>query len=257
MRYELYIDSGGWAHRLHPITKMVALAVIFITALLFSHPLFLLPLFLFILILPFTTSIPSALRRFAFPLIALAIICFLLWTLLSYPMLRGTLRNESLILGIPQRAFIYASAMTLRIITMVLAGIVFFATTTTDELCTALVKMRVPQSVAFALTLSLRLFPAFVESALRILDAQRSRGLRISGNPIRRTVAYVPLIIPVFINSLQQIHRLSLAIEARGYNPTRRRTFSIKLSFGIIDTILVTLSLSALVAAITVRLLIG
>jgi len=204
MQYELYIDRGCWVHHLHPATKMVGLLVVFAVALLFNHPLFLLPLFLFVFILPFTTGVASALKRFALPLAMLAILCFVLWSVFSLPS-GADARANTLLFGIPQDALVYASAMTLRIITMVLAGITFFATTTVDEFCTALVRMRVPQSVAFAFTLSLRLFPAFVQSAFRILDAQRSRGLKMSGNPIRRTLAYIPLIIPVFINSLHQM----------------------------------------------------
>ena len=254
MQYELYIDRGRWVHRLHPATKMVGLLVVFAVALLFNRPLLLLPLFLFVFILPFTTGVASALKRFAFPLAMLAALCFVLWSIFSLPS-SGDTPTRRLLFGIPQAALEHASAMTLRIITMVLAGISFFATTTVDEFCTALVRMRVPQPVAFAFTLSLRLFPAFVQSAFRILDAQRSRGLKMSGNPIRRTLAYIPLIIPVFINSLHQMHRLSLAIESRGYNPNRKRTSFLELRFRAADGVFIALSLCALAASILLRVL--
>jgi len=256
VRYELYIDKDAWMQRRHPVTKMTVLVVVFAISLIFNQPLPLLPLLVLVLLLTFTTGAATALRRFAFPLATLALLCFVLWTVIGSLGVSGGAGLRLIWFNVPPAAVLHAVAMTLRIIAMVLAGILFFATTTADELRAALVKMKVPQPMAFAITLSLRLFPAFVQSSFRILDAQRSRGLRISGNPIRRTVAYIPLIIPVFMNSLEQIRRLSLAIEARGYRPGRPRTSFLRLRFGVIDVVAIALALAALGIAISARLLI-
>ena len=253
MRYSLYVDKDRWMHGLHPGTKLLALLSVFAVAAVLLRPAHVLVPFCVVLVAPFTTGVAGAFRKFAFPLVAVGLLCFVLWAVFAPTPADARPCLTVFGLELSRDALLFAAAMTMRILTMIMVGVLFFATTTFEEFCAALMKMGLPQPVAFAVALSLRLFPTFVQNAFRILDAQRSRGLRLAGNPLRRVLAYVPLIIPVFVNSVERMHRLSLAIETRGYRPGRRRTSILEFRFGIADVLVLLFCLGGLACAVVVR----
>ncbi|HYD48017.1 MAG TPA: energy-coupling factor transporter transmembrane component T, partial [Terriglobales bacterium] len=64
--------------------------------------------------------------------------------------------------------------------------------------------------------------PVFVDSALTVIQAQRSRGFAFErGNLLERGRRYVPVIVPVFIGALRRADGMAMALEARGF---QRRT---------------------------------
>src|SRR5208282_4743070 len=79
-------------------------------------------------------------------------------------------------------------------------------------------RMRVPYRVSFAISLSFRLVPLFIDSALTVVDAQRLRGYDFdAGGPLERVRRYVPVIIPVFMGALRKANNMAMALEARGF----------------------------------------
>jgi energy-coupling factor transport system permease protein len=63
-----------------------------------------------------------------------------------------------------------------------------------------------------------------LDKANRILDAQQARGLRASGSFGARGRAIVPLLGPLIIGSLIDVRERSLALEARAFGASGKRT---------------------------------
>jgi energy-coupling factor transport system permease protein len=99
------------------------------------------------------------------------------------------------------------------------------------------------------MTLAFRLVPAFLESTMTVVQAQRCRGFNFDeGNVVQRIRRYVPVIVPVFIGALRRADGMAMALEARGFQSGRQRTALEEYRFRGRDVIglLVALALTAL-----------
>ncbi len=68
-----------------------------------------------------------------------------------------------------------------------------------------LARLGVPYRARFAITLSFRLAPLFIDSYLTVVDAESLRGLDFGrGRIIDRLKRYAPVVIPVFMGALAQ-----------------------------------------------------
>jgi energy-coupling factor transport system permease protein len=65
------------------------------------------------------------------------------------------------------------------------------------------------------LMLSLKLLPLVKDEAIKIINAQKSRGLNFKSLNFSRT--YFPVMIPLFSKTLERSNRLALAMESRGF----------------------------------------
>lgn len=85
---------------------------------------------------------------------------------------------------------------------------------------------RVPvDKIALVMSIALRFVPTLFDQTLKIMNAQRSRGADFNdGGLIKRAKAIAPLLVPLFISSLEIAVDLSTAMEARGYRDSRGRT---------------------------------
>lgn len=79
--------------------------------------------------------------------------------------------------------------------------------------------------LALMLSIALRFVPTLMDEAESIMNAQRARGVEFNeGNIISRIKAFVPLLIPLFINAIKRAIELGDAMEARGYRGGDNRT---------------------------------
>ena len=79
--------------------------------------------------------------------------------------------------------------------------------------------LRVPvEDIATIFTIALRFIPLTAEEAEKIMVAQTARGAKFNtGGPIRRVKAWVPVIIPLFVNLFRRADDLASAMESRCY----------------------------------------
>jgi energy-coupling factor transport system permease protein len=81
------------------------------------------------------------------------------------------------------------------------------------------------EELALMLSIALRFVPTLMDEAQSIMNAQRARGVEFNeGNIAKRVFAYVPLLIPLFINAIKRAIELGDAMEARGYRGGEGRT---------------------------------
>lgn len=121
----------------------------------------------------------------------------------------------------------------LRIVLLVVATSLLTLTTTPLQLTDALERLMRPLArfgfpagdVAMMLTVALRFIPTTAEEADRIIVAQSARGARFDeGGPLQRARAYVPVLVPLFVNLFRRAEDLATAMEARCYHGGEGRT---------------------------------
>lgn len=107
-----------------------------------------------------------------------------------------------------------------------------------ESLLKPLKKLKVPvQEIALILSISLRFVPTLMQETEKIMNAQRARGVDFSsGSLIQRMKKVVPLLIPLFISSIDRADQLAVAMTARGYRGGDSRTKLRQLLWGKLDT---------------------
>ena len=95
----------------------------------------------------------------------------------------------------------------------------------------ALEKARIPYEFNFAFITAIRFVPVLADEAQTIMDAQRSRGLELDkGNFLKRIRNYIPILLPLIINSIRRSLELAEAMESRAFGATEHRTNLYELS---------------------------
>ena len=99
--------------------------------------------------------------------------------------------------------------------------------------------------IAMVISLALRFIPTILEETERIMKAQASRGVDIKNGSIKEKIsAVVSLIIPLLVSEITRSKELANAMEARGYDPDKKRTRYKVLKFKWLDLMaLIVLSL--------------
>ena len=124
----------------------------------------------------------------------------------------------------------FALANFLKLGTMMVAGLVLLATTPVEELFLGLVRLHLPYPGAFAFALALRWVPEIFATAVRVREAQEARGLRWEGGGVwQRLRRHLPLLAPIFLLTLRRSQTMAWALEARGFQISRSRTYLLEI----------------------------
>jgi energy-coupling factor transport system permease protein len=143
---------------------------------------------------------------------------------------------------------------------LILIITLFSAVTSTAEtvhglasLLRPLQHLRLPvQDLVLMIQVSLRFLPLLAREAERIAKSQASRGAEWGtgrSGLLRRARQALPILIPLFLVSLQRAESLAIAMEARGYRSHGERTSLVQLRFHLKDAVAL-LGCGALAAAI-------
>ncbi|MCF3653912.1 MAG: energy-coupling factor transporter transmembrane protein EcfT [Aigarchaeota archaeon] len=171
----------------------------------------------------------------------LLIIAFLLWSFMHEWSLFQ--RHES---GINLQLGVF---MSLRLFLILLTSLGFIATIGMRDLVNALNSFRLPYKAVFVLGLTMRHLHTIAEDYKAIKEAQSSRGLELDkGSLFRRIKNYVPVLIPLFVRSIENAERLTLAMELRAFSLNRKRSLGRELK--ILDLVVIVGFISALTLAI-------
>lgn len=126
----------------------------------------------------------------------------------------------------------------------------FAGTTEAEEFELALTRLGVPWSFAFLLSLTLRLVPEMRQRFQVIEDAQRSRGADLSGGPIDRIRARIPMVLPFLVAVIRYGFELSEVLTARGFDDIEDRTSLIQIEHRPADYVLYIVALVVLVIGV-------
>lgn len=227
-----YIPTNSFIHRLDPRTKLAA-AVIFIFAVSYSRSIIpCLVLFGTSLMIARLARIPTSyvMRgiRLGLPLLALVFTVQLFFQGWAEP--AGRVFFEWGWIRITRYSLQLITIGLLRIICFIFITSLITMTSTTTELTHGIEKILHPfrrfgvpsHELALINMIALRFVPTFAEEMERVMKAQASRCADLDGNqkfwrPDKAAQAYLPLIVPLFINAFRRAEELVLAMEARCY----------------------------------------
>jgi len=218
----LYLDRHSILHTLHPVTKIVALALLFALPFYSTDPLIVSAAFAFAGVVLIIARATPNLRKAILLMALLALSSTVLWSVFA-PGQTKILRLG--FVSVTRESLAYGLAMALRLNAVILAGLAFLSCTRIEELTWALHKIGVPYALSFALSLAFRLVSLFFQTTHGIVQAQKARGLDLdSGSVFSRIRKYVPLLIPVFVYGVRNVDLMAMALESRGFRATSRRT---------------------------------
>jgi energy-coupling factor transport system permease protein len=112
---------------------------------------------------------------------------------------------------------------------------------------------RIPaHEIAMMMTIALRFIPTLTEETEKIIKAQLARGADFeSGGLVKRIQNFLPIIIPLFINSFHRADELAIAMESRCYHGGEGRTHYRQLIINHIDIIFMIITLIVLLISST------
>ena len=225
-----YLPYDSFVHKLDPRVKIICSLLYIITIFFADNFITYIPFVAIIVILVYLAKIPpKALLRSIRPLI---------WILLITGAINlFTTKGEVLFqigpLTATMEGLIRTLFMLIRLVLIVIATSLLTYTTSPMELTFGLEKLFSPLKrfgfpageLAMMISISLRYIPTLFEEANKIKLAQMARGADFeSGNIINRAKNMIPLLVPLFINSINRSDELATAMEARLYRIGRDRT---------------------------------
>ncbi|MDD3581316.1 MAG: energy-coupling factor transporter transmembrane component T [Desulfobacca sp.] len=181
-------------------------------------------------------------------LITLLVLTILIWSFLAHG-------PTPLGFGVTWESLAFGVATALKLVSMLVAGVVLLSTTRVEEIFLALVKLRLPYPACFAFAMALRWVPEVLDTALRVKEAQQARGLDLeSGGRGSRLKRHIPLLVPIFLLTLRRSQTMAWALEAKGFNCGRQRTYLLDIRFTGKDFLALTLGLMILGGFVAVHL---
>jgi energy-coupling factor transport system permease protein len=249
----IYSPGGSALHRLHPLTKMAATALIVVAAYLLPGLLSPLALFLVVLLLAYTSGIMgSFLRPVLLGLLPITLSLFLIQGILfpppgATPLPVGPIR-------LTREGLAFAFLISTRLLTFTSAILLLLRTTHPADLVFALTERGLPRSIGYILLVTLQIAPDMIGRATAILEAQRSRGLETQGG-VRPLRALVPLLGPLVVGALVDVEERAMALESRAYTAPGPKTSLRELVDTTGQRIARWLMLLGLAALIAVRLI--
>jgi energy-coupling factor transport system permease protein len=220
----MFFQSGASpVHRLNPTTKLVmALAV---TTTAFAVPVVWAPLVLLLVVLVPAVLVAGVQRPFTRLLLLFSapvvLVIFLLQGLF-FP--EGTtVLAEFGPASVTSEGLLFAAQTSLRLVVMLGSFLFLLLTTHPGVLMSAMVERGMSPNTSYVISATLQIVPAFRARAQNVLRAQQARGLDTTGFR-RRVRALLPLVGPLLLGSLADLEERAVAMEARAFGSTARRT---------------------------------
>jgi energy-coupling factor transport system permease protein len=189
------------------------------------------------------------------------VILAILQILFSVPLESDLILWHFLGIDITRRAVGSALMLLARFSVLILLLNGFAMTLSTSQITAALFyllkpleKLRFPvNDLIMVVQITLRYLPLIAQTAEKIAKAQASRGgdwEQRGFNPIRQAKRVLPLIIPLFVNSLKRAETMAIAMESRGFNAAVKRSSFYALTFTWLDGLFLLLSVAVSVLVV-------
>ncbi|UYP45979.1 Energy-coupling factor transporter transmembrane protein EcfT [Candidatus Lokiarchaeum ossiferum] len=143
-----------------------------------------------------------------------------------------------IILIINTYAISFYSALTviMRILILMIVFSTYFQTTIPEDITQSLIKVKVPYSIAYALSLSFRFVPTMAKETEIISEAQLSRGHKLEvGGMINQIKNLFPLLIPLLMSSIRRAFHVAEALETRAFGVKKHPNYYFPLKFKKMD----------------------
>ena len=239
-----YIDGNSIVHRMDARAKIIlSLYFIVIVFLCNNWQTYTVLILLTIICVTFSKIKLSYFFKGMKPLIGLILITTILQLFFTSG---GTVYWHWKFLQLTSYGIVNSIYIFIRIILIVFISTLLTATTTPLEiadgigsLMAPLRKLKVPvDEIALMISIALRFIPTLMDETQRIINAQRSRGVDFGeGNIFHQAKMLLPILIPLFVDSIKRAEDLATAMEARGYQGGVGRTKFRVQKWHLYDTI--------------------
>ena len=219
-----YIPGNSIVHRLDPRSKLVAMILLILTVFWANNPITNLILFVATGIFVALSGVPLSFfikgLRSMFFLIAFTTLFQLFFISGGHVLFEmGFIKITSY--GIEQAGIIFCRFVLIIFFStlLTLTTMPLSLATAVESLLGPLKRFKVPvHEIGLMLSMSLRFVPTLMDDTIRIMNAQKARGVDFGeGNVIQKVKAMIPILIPLFATSLKRADSLATAMEARGY----------------------------------------
>lgn len=99
-----------------------------------------------------------------------------------------------------------------------------FKTSTYQEISVALEQNGLNHKAAYIFLSTFKMIDVLQDSTNSIMDAQRARGVETEGNVFVRAKAFIPIIIPLIVNSMMSVGERALTLESKAYSLKCKKT---------------------------------
>ncbi|NPV56137.1 MAG: energy-coupling factor transporter transmembrane protein EcfT [Anaerolineae bacterium] len=244
-------------------TKLIALSVIFVLVLLFSHPAYILALLGVVMVIWWSAKLPLQTIKDLFKYFLVIAVIILVVQIFFYPGQTELIRLSNPVPAIGFSGFItlegilFGVAMVLRLVVIMIVAPLMVLTTPLPELMLALVKLKIPYRFAFIMTTALSLLPSIQSHAAIIQQAQLCRGITYdtAGKFFTKLRASVALLVPLILGSFRDSQTLEIAMSSRAFGAPVKRTFLLDSQFSKIDYLILAVTIAILVTGIVLRIL--
>lgn len=219
----LYENLATPIHQLDPLSKILYIITVLLLPLIGGDK----NLTVFCILLSFIGLCVGRVIKKTFPILSFSFI-----VILTVGVIQGLFRagNTTVCLEIGPFIFYkeglrFALGIGLNVINLLLAFSILVLTTKPSDLIEALVKLGLSPKLGYVLSSVFQIIPQMSTTMETITDAQRSRGMETEGNLVTRLKAFFPLIGPVVMNSLVMTRERAIALEVRGFNSKKPKSF--------------------------------
>lgn len=146
-------------------------------------------------------------------------------------------------------------SMTSKITAIASAVMTFFETTKVKDITYALEHAGTPRKVTFLISSTIQLIPQMSSLSKTITDAQKSRGIETEGGLLTRIKAFVPMLGPLVLSSIQQTEERVLALESRAFSAKGKKTSIYVLKKSGMDVVMEVLSIILLIGYVVWRVM--
>lgn len=154
-----------------------------------------------------------------------------------------------------QAGLVSSMEMTSKIVATSSAVMCFFQTTKVKDIIFALEKAGIPRKITFLISSTIQLIPQMTSLQRTIADAQKSRGIETEGNLWVRMKAFIPMLGPLVLSSIQQTEERVLALESRAFSAKVKKTSVYIKNKNGIDYLLTIITVAGLIGYIVWRVM--
>lgn len=224
-----YIHKDGFFHRLHPVTKILMIALIGIASILTTDLSILTLLVVALFAAAYIGKVFHEIARQSVLLVAMSAIMIAI-AIVTLP--GGSVLGYLVPAGVPfiggsipltDGALEVGGILTLRFIALITLFQIFVISTQPRDIVQTMEQIHVPAEYTLIFVIALRFIPTLQLEAQRIHEAQLARGYNPGEGFIGKIRSLAPVLIPLVSNSLAKANVLGFTIDLRGYrNPKRR-----------------------------------
>lgn len=126
--------------------------------------------------------------------------------------------------SIKQEGIDFSLQLTSKILAIGSALILFFRITKINDLARSLEKLGMSPKATFVLVASFNIIPEMRQDMIRIMDAQRSRGVETEGKLSVRMKAFIPALTPLILSSFSTTEEKAITLESRAFLAKTKKT---------------------------------